>query len=93
LTGKYARGVPAPEGSRLADREEENVPWDRVEALSAYAERQGVALLDVAIGGLVAQPVVASVIAGATKPEQARANAAAGAWEPSPEAFAELASL
>jgi aryl-alcohol dehydrogenase-like predicted oxidoreductase len=93
LTGKYARDVPAPAGSRLADRVEENVPWERVEALSAYAGRQGASLLDVAIGGLIAQPVVASVIAGATKPEQARANAAAGAWEPSPEAFAELAAL
>ena len=42
-------------------------------------------LLDVAIGGLAAVPPVASVIAGATKPEQVRANAQAGSWEPTPE--------
>ena len=47
-------------------------------------------MLDVAIGGLLAQPAVASVIAGATKPEQVRANVAAGDWEPTP---ADLAAL
>ena len=47
-------------------------------------------LLDVAIGGLAAVPPVASVIAGATKPEQVRANAAAGEWEPTPGELAEL---
>jgi len=50
--------------------------------LESYAAERGVSLLHVAIGGLLAQPAVSSVIAGATKPEQVRANAAAGAWEP-----------
>ena len=50
-------------------------------------------MLDVAIGGLLAQPAVASVIAGATKPEQVRSNAAAGEWEPSPEDLAALNAL
>ena len=85
LTGKYQRGEPAPEGTRLADRDEAftDETFDRLEALEAFAEQRGVTLLEVAIGGLLAQPAVASVIAGATKPEQVRANAAAGEWEPS----------
>ena len=57
--------------------------YDRVEALERFAEERGVTLLDVAIGGLLARPAMASVIAGATKPEQVRANAAAGEWQPS----------
>jgi aryl-alcohol dehydrogenase-like predicted oxidoreductase len=52
-----------------------------------------VALLEVAIGGLLAQPAIASVIAGATKPEQVRANAAAGEWEPTPEDVAALNAI
>jgi aryl-alcohol dehydrogenase-like predicted oxidoreductase len=82
LTGKYRRGEPAPEGTRLHGRELDEERLARVERLEAWAKEQGVSLLDVAIGGLAAQPGVATVIAGATKPEQVRANAAAGAWEP-----------
>jgi aryl-alcohol dehydrogenase-like predicted oxidoreductase len=81
LTGKYRRGEVAGEG-RLAGREIPEERWDRVDALRRYADAAGVQLLDVAIGGLLAQPAVSSVIAGATKPEQVRANVAAGAWEP-----------
>jgi aryl-alcohol dehydrogenase-like predicted oxidoreductase len=84
LTGKYRKGEPAPEGTRLHGREIEEEHHDRVERLRGFAEERGVTLLDVAIGGLAAQPGVTSVITGATKPEQIRANAAAGAWEPSP---------
>lgn len=85
LTGKYRRGAPPPEGTRLASREEylTDSRFDIVENLSTYAAERGVALLDVAIGGLAAQPTVGSVIAGATKPEQVAANVAAGAWQPS----------
>ena len=93
LTGKYAKGEPAPEGTRLAGRELADADLDTVERLRAFAERHGVSLLDVAIGGLAAVAGVASVIAGATKPEQVRANAAAGAWEPTAEQLAELRSL
>jgi aryl-alcohol dehydrogenase-like predicted oxidoreductase len=84
LTGKYRRGQPAPAGSRLVTRPEHltDEAFDRVEALERYAQERGVTLLDVAIGGLAAMPAIASVIAGATKPEQVRANAAAGEWEP-----------
>jgi aryl-alcohol dehydrogenase-like predicted oxidoreductase len=81
LTGKYTRGEEATEG-RLAGREIPDDQWDRAEALQSYADERGISLLDVAVGGLLAMPAVTSVIAGATKPEQVRANVAAGAWEP-----------
>jgi aryl-alcohol dehydrogenase-like predicted oxidoreductase len=85
LSGKYHRGEPPPPGSRLETRPEElsDARFDVVERLERYAAERGLRLLDVAIGGLAAQPAVASVIAGATKPEQVRANVAAAAWEPS----------
>ena len=92
LTGKYRRGEPATEG-RLAGRAIPAEQWDRVEALQRYADERGVSLLEVAIGGLLAMPAVASVIAGATRPEQVRANVAAGSWEPSTEDVEELRAL
>jgi aryl-alcohol dehydrogenase-like predicted oxidoreductase len=95
LTGKYRRGQPRPEGTRLSGRDEvfTDEKFDRIEALEQYAEERGVSLLEVAIGGLLAQPAVGSVIAGATKPEQVRANAAAGDWEPSADDLAALNAL
>jgi aryl-alcohol dehydrogenase-like predicted oxidoreductase len=92
LTGKYRRGAEAPAGTRLASRPERLAAanFDRIEALDGYARERGISMLDVAIGGLAAQPAVASVIAGATSPEQVRANVAAGAWQPS---LADLAAL
>jgi aryl-alcohol dehydrogenase-like predicted oxidoreductase len=92
LTGKYTRGEEATEG-RLAGREIAEERWDRLERLQVFAQERGVPLLSVAIGGLAAMPSVASVIAGATKPEQVRANAAAGEWEPSRDELAELNAL
>jgi aryl-alcohol dehydrogenase-like predicted oxidoreductase len=80
LTGKYRRGEPAPAGSRLAGRPLEASDADAVEALERLAVEWGRSLLEVAVGGLASIPGIASVIAGATTPEQARANAAAGAW-------------
>jgi aryl-alcohol dehydrogenase-like predicted oxidoreductase len=95
LTGKYKRGRPRPEGTRLTDRDDvfDDATFDRLEALEAYAEERGVSLLDVAIGSLLAQPAVASVIAGATKPEQVRANVAAAEWQPSDDDVAALDAL
>lgn len=101
LTGKYRRGEPAPEGSRLARdgfafARESGVPdavWDRIDRLKTFAGDHGLRLLDVAIGGLAAQPAVCSVIAGATTPAQVRANAAAGEWEPSASELERLRSL
>ncbi len=92
LTGKYRRGEEATEG-RLAGREIEDEQWERVDALQRFADERGVSLLEVAIGGLLAMPAVTSVIAGATKPEQVRANVAAGAWQPSGDDVEELRAL
>jgi aryl-alcohol dehydrogenase-like predicted oxidoreductase len=92
LTGKYRRGETAPAGTRLAEREAvlRGAPWDAIEALESFAAERDVTLLHVAIAGLAAQPQVGSVIAGATRPEQIRANVAAGTWKPSPEDVARI---
>jgi aryl-alcohol dehydrogenase-like predicted oxidoreductase len=88
LTGKYRRGEEPPAGTRLA-----NVPaerrdatlsdknYDRIEALDGWARDHGHTLLELAFAWLLAHQPVASVIAGATKPEQVRANAAAADWQ------------
>jgi aryl-alcohol dehydrogenase-like predicted oxidoreductase len=93
LTGKYRRGEPAPEGTRLAGREIDPERLDRVEALRRFAEDRGYTLLELAIGALVATPGIASVIAGATKPEQVRANAAAASCRLTPGDLDALAEL
>ncbi len=97
LTGKYSRGAAAPEGSRLSHSSQTQrlagADFDRVEALEEYADQRGVTILDVAIGGLAAQPSVASVIAGVSRAEQVRTNAAAGTWEPSAGDLEELRSI
>ena len=90
LTGKVTRGRPPEPGTRLHGREIDDAELDRVEKLRAWAEEHGASLLEVAVGGLLAVEPVVSVIAGATKPEQVRANAAAGGWEPSPDELTEL---
>jgi len=91
LTGKYRRGEQAPEGTRLAGLTAgSDAQFDVVEGLRGYAEERGIEMVEVAIGGLAAQPAVASVIAGATRPEQVRSNVASVRWEPSEEDLAEL---
>jgi len=77
----------------LPSREIPEEWWDRLERMQQFAEERGVPLLAVAIGGLAAMPAVASVIAGATKPEQVYANVAAGEWEPSANDLAALKAL
>jgi aryl-alcohol dehydrogenase-like predicted oxidoreductase len=95
LTGKYKRGEAAPDGTRLAGRDEQLTEerFDKVEALEKFAAERGVSLLEVAIGGLAAKRAVGSVIAGATKPEQVVANANAGAWVPSRDDLRALNAL
>lgn len=95
LTGKYRRNQPAPEGTRLAghpnpSRFMNEANFDIVEKLEIFTSERGISLLDIAFGGLLAQPQVCSVIAGATKPEQVKANVAAGAWVPSADDLARI---
>jgi aryl-alcohol dehydrogenase-like predicted oxidoreductase len=90
LTGKVSPDNPPAEGTRLHGRDLDPKDLERVERLRAWSDAHGVSLLDVAIGGLLAVKPVVSVIAGATKPEQVRANAAAGAWEPTRDELNEL---
>jgi aryl-alcohol dehydrogenase-like predicted oxidoreductase len=87
LAGRYKRGEPAPEGSKLSGSSGrlENADFDRIERFEAYAAERGLSPVQVAIGGLAAQPAVASVIAGASKADQVVTNAEAGQWEPTPE--------
>jgi len=92
LTGKHTPGQTPTEG-RLAGREIPAERWEQVEALQRYADERSVSLLDVAIGGLLAMPAITSVIAGATKPEQVRANVRAGNWEPKQNDLAALRAL
>jgi len=97
LTGKYRRGEKAPEGTRLAAENQAHrlagADWDRIEALHAFADERGISILDVAVGGLAAQPTVGSVIAGVTRPEQVEANVRAGLWQPAEEDLDALADI
>jgi aryl-alcohol dehydrogenase-like predicted oxidoreductase len=97
LTGKVRRGQGVPTGTRLAEPRRAgyvtDAKLDAVEELIAWGEEQGVSILEIAIGGLAAQPGCASVIAGATSAEQVRANAAAGQWRPTEDQLAAIDKL
>ena len=99
LTGKYRRGGNGPEDGRLtiAPGMGKNIltdaNFDIVEKVTAFAAERGKTMLDAAIGWLAAQDHVASVIAGATKPEQIEANVKAGAWDMTPEERDEIGKL
>jgi aryl-alcohol dehydrogenase-like predicted oxidoreductase len=97
LTGKYKRGQEPPQGTRLAAAPEERRSrvftdrnFDIVEGLTAFAQERGRTLLDLAMSWLAVRPAVASVIAGATKPEQVKANVAAVDWKLGDEEVAEI---
>ncbi|MSQ42240.1 MAG: aldo/keto reductase [Dehalococcoidia bacterium] len=95
LTGKYRRGADAPAGARLsagpqAQRLLTDQNYDVVEALTGFAETHGHTMLDLAFSWLASKPYIASVIAGATSPEQVRANAAAAVWTLTAEEMAEV---
>jgi aryl-alcohol dehydrogenase-like predicted oxidoreductase len=95
LTGKYRRGQDAPEGTRLHGRGDvaDDETFDRLERLAEFASARGVEPIDVAIGWLLGQPAIASVIAGATKPEQIRRNVEAGRWTPDDGDRAEIDAI
>jgi aryl-alcohol dehydrogenase-like predicted oxidoreductase len=99
LTGKYRRGAPLPEGARLrysrhhADEIMNDRSWRMVEKLNDDAARSGHSMLELAFGWLLAKPVIASVIAGATKPEQIEQNAAAAERAPSLAIIAEIDAI
>src|SRR6478735_1475779 len=85
LTGKFTRD-DAPVDSRIM-RQRANLyyeaPWDALEAYQAFCDERGITMLQATFGWLLSHPSLSSVIAGATTPEQVRANAeAASAWTP-----------
>ena len=91
LTGKYKRNAPKPEGTRLAkmqnhaDRYLTAENWTKVEKLADFASARGHSLLDLAFGWLLSRPLLTSVIAGATKPEQVEGNVRAAGWTLAPD--------
>jgi aryl-alcohol dehydrogenase-like predicted oxidoreductase len=99
LTGKYRAGEPPPAGARLTtmgERAASQLSDERlakVAALDKVAQRHGHGVLDLAFGWLLSRPVVASVIAGATRPEQISANVAAGEWRPGDDVLQEVNSV
>jgi aryl-alcohol dehydrogenase-like predicted oxidoreductase len=99
LSGKYKRGEPPPEGTRLAawgargQAAMSDANFDKIEPLEAWARERGHTLLDLAFAWLLGHEVVSSVIAGATTPEQVNTNAATAEWRLTPEEVAEVAAL
>jgi aryl-alcohol dehydrogenase-like predicted oxidoreductase len=91
LSGKYRKGEKPPQGARLsymqnhADRYMTPANWAKVEKLREFAEARGHSLLELAFAWLLSRPVLSSVIAGATKPEQVEANVRAAAWTLTPD--------
>jgi aryl-alcohol dehydrogenase-like predicted oxidoreductase len=98
LTGKYRKGQPAPEGSRIGSSSnfaswlsDENLT--KVEGLIAFAEQRGHTILELAFAWLLSRPTVASVIAGATSPKQIDANAGAAGWKLSSEELSQIEGI
>ena len=97
LTGKYRQGKPNPEKGRLSEGKYEGLlserNYDLVERLVAFAEPRGHTMIELAISWLLSHREVASVIAGATKPEQVRMNAASGGWALDASEMREVAAV
>jgi aryl-alcohol dehydrogenase-like predicted oxidoreductase len=99
LTGKYSRGEPPPEGTRItanparASQLLTDATFDQLERLAEFAAERGHSILDLAFAWLLSHPAVASVIAGASKPEQVAGNAGAAGWQLSEEDLGELSEL
>jgi aryl-alcohol dehydrogenase-like predicted oxidoreductase len=96
FTGKFSRDE-LPADTRIGRQRpevHENAPWDAIEAFEAFAAARGIGILEATFGWFLARPALSSVIAGATKPEQIRSNAAAGtAWRPDPAEVEEIGAL
>ena len=99
LTGKYRRGQTPPQGSRLATMPDRAAPlltatnFDILEALESFTAERGHSVLELAFAWLLANPVVSSVIAGATTPEQVEANAKCADWHLTPQDMESLAKI
>jgi aryl-alcohol dehydrogenase-like predicted oxidoreductase len=100
LTGKYRRGEPAPQGTRLSQLPEERAArvmsernFDQVDHLQAFAAERDHTILELAFAWLAAQPAMTSIIAGATTPEQVGANVAAVDWQLSEADLVQLDAL
>jgi aryl-alcohol dehydrogenase-like predicted oxidoreductase len=97
LTGKYRKGQPAPEGSRLQSGRGGSLLTDRnltvVEELIEFSESRGHTILELVVSWLLERPVVASVIAGATSPEQVESNVAAAGWRLTDAELAEIDAI
>lgn len=96
LTGKFTRGGGPSESRIMATRRHlwESAPWDALEAFEAFCAERGITMLEATFGWLLSNPVVSSVIAGATTPAQIEANAAAGeAWRPDAADLARIDEL
>jgi aryl-alcohol dehydrogenase-like predicted oxidoreductase len=99
LSGKYKRGEPPPEGTRLAAwgprgaQALNDKNFEKIEKLEAWASERGHTILELAFAWLLGHPMVSSVIAGATSPEQIHANAATADWALTPDEVAEVSKL
>ena len=96
LTGKFSRSEQPADTRIVRQRRHilENAPWDVLDRYRDFAEARGITMLEATFGWLLAQPALASVIAGTTRPDQIRQNAAAGsAWRPSTGEVAEISEL
>lgn len=98
LTGKYRKGKPWPKGTRISNEQKKadqvtEQKLDVVEKLAKFAASRGHSMLELAFSWLLAHKPVASVIAGATSPDQVRANAGAARWNLTSDELREIDSL
>jgi aryl-alcohol dehydrogenase-like predicted oxidoreductase len=96
LTGKFTRAGGPAESRIMRQREHvwKDAPWDALEAYQEFCDARGITMLEATFGWLLSHAALSSVIAGATSPEQVRANAAAGAaWTPDADDLAAIDAL
>ncbi len=94
LSGKYRKDKAFPAGTRLTEESRFVKPhWDTIERLAAFAEARGHTLLELAMSWLACKPLTASIITGATRPEQVAANAGAVGWKLSEDEMAAVDKL